>query len=60
MVVPQGLDNVLIGPANALGRLALHSSVRLPKLVAGAPVAQLDRASDFGSDGWGFESSRAY
>ena len=24
-----------------------------------APVAQLDRASDFGSEGWGFESSRA-
>ncbi len=25
-----------------------------------APVAQLDRASDFGSDGWGFKSLRAY
>ncbi len=25
-----------------------------------APVAQLDRASDFGSEGWGFESSRAH
>ncbi len=25
-----------------------------------APVAQLDRASDYGSEGWGFESSRAY
>ena len=25
-----------------------------------APVAQLDRASDFGSEGWGFESLRAY
>ena len=24
----------------------------------GAPVAQLDRASDFGSEGWGFESLR--
>ena len=24
-----------------------------------APVAQLDRASDFGSEGWGFESLRA-
>ena len=24
-----------------------------------APVAQLDRASDYGSGGWGFESSRA-
>ncbi len=26
---------------------------------ASAPVAQLDRASDYGSEGWGFESSRA-
>ena len=25
-----------------------------------APVAQLDRASDFGSEGWGFESLQAY
>jgi hypothetical protein len=25
-----------------------------------APVAQMDRASDFGSEGWGFKSSRAY
>lgn len=25
-----------------------------------APVAQLDRASDYGSEGWGFESSRAH
>ena len=24
-----------------------------------APVAQLDRASDYGSEGWGFESLRA-
>jgi hypothetical protein len=24
-----------------------------------APLAQLDRASDFGSEGWGFESLRA-
>jgi hypothetical protein len=29
-----------------------------PKLEP-APVAQLDRASDYGSGGWGFESSRA-
>ncbi len=26
---------------------------------ARAPVAQLDRASDFGSEGWGFDSLRA-
>ena len=25
-----------------------------------APVAQLDRALDYGSRGWGFESSRAH
>ncbi len=25
-----------------------------------APVAQMDRASDFGSEGWGFESLQAY
>ena len=25
-----------------------------------ALVAQLDRASDYGSEGWGFESSRAH
>ena len=25
-----------------------------------APVAQLDRASDFGSDGWGFDSLQAH
>lgn len=25
-----------------------------------APLAQLDRASDFGSEGWGFESLRAH
>ena len=25
-----------------------------------APVAQLDRASDSGSEGWGFESLQAY
>jgi hypothetical protein len=24
-----------------------------------APVAQLDRASDFGSEGWGFDSLQA-
>ena len=28
--------------------------------IADAPVAQLDRASDFGSGGWGFNSLRAH
>lgn len=27
---------------------------------ADAPLAQLDRASDYGSEGWGFDSSRAH
>src|SRR5213075_518834 len=30
------------------------------KLRRNAPLAQLDRASDFGSEGWGFESLRAH
>ena len=29
-------------------------------ITADAPVAQLDRASADGSEGWGFDSSRAY
>ena len=29
------------------------------RLRQAAPVAQLDRASDFGSEGWGFKSLRA-
>jgi hypothetical protein len=28
-------------------------------VISWAPVAQLDRASDYGSEGWGFESLRA-
>ena len=35
------------------------SPVRHPNFIC-ALVAQLDRASDFGSEGWGFESLRAY
>src|SRR5262245_29335918 len=31
-----------------------------PAAGAFAPVAQLDRAADFGSAGWGFDSLRAY
>ena len=30
------------------------------KSVSYAPVAQLDRASDFGSEGWGFDSLRVH
>ena len=31
----------------------------IEKCMACAPIAQLDRASDYGSEGWGFESSWA-
>ena len=38
-----------------------HQNSNTPTLrrLALVPVAQLDRASDFGSDGWGFESLQA-
>ena len=38
-----------------------HQKFHTPTLhrLALVPVAQLDRASDFGSDGWGFESLQA-
>ena len=29
------------------------------KFLKNGPVAQLDRASDYGSEGWGFDSSRS-
>src|SRR3954471_10659092 len=32
---------------------------RRARVILEAPVAQLDRASDFGSEGWGFKSLRA-
>ena len=35
-------------------------AVRFGLVSCFAPVAQLDRASDYGSGGWGFESSRAH
>src|SRR5689334_146491 len=31
-----------------------------PAVTAVAPIAQLDRASDYGSEGWGFNSSWAH
>ena len=46
-----------------VGHAALDRSigVRIPApQQSDAPVAQLDRASDFGSEGWGFKSLRAY
>jgi hypothetical protein len=41
---------------NILCNYAFHTLYSSPS----APVAQLDRASDFGSEGWGFDSLRAY
>jgi hypothetical protein len=32
----------------------------VPAQTHDAPIAQLDRASDYGSEGWGFKSSWAY
>ncbi len=41
--------------------LALVIGVRIPApQQIHAPVAQLDRASGYGPEGWGFESSRVY
>ena len=37
---------------------SLRTGIRLPSLRA--PVAQLDRASVFGTEGWGFKSLRVY
>ena len=39
---------------------ALTTSVLpLPLKMSDAPLAQLDRASDYGSEGWGFDSLKA-
>ena len=47
------------GTCSALARLEFDACLFLRKLVAlSAPVAQLDRASDYGSEGLKFESSR--
>ena len=39
------------GPSTGPARRVYHGGP--------APLAQLDRASDFGSEGWGFDSLRA-
>ncbi len=39
---------------------AFYRGVLVIKMQSVAPVAQLDRASVFGTEGWGFESLRAY
>src|ERR1041385_272223 len=38
----------------------LMGLARPGRMRGSAPVAQLDRASDFGSEGWGFESLQAH
>src|SRR4029077_4825113 len=43
--------------ACGLGRRNFYWKSAIEKLASG-PVAQLDRASDFGSEGWGFDSLR--
>jgi hypothetical protein len=40
--------------------MAFSPYIRVDRWKFDAPVAQLDRASDFGSEGWGFESLRVY
>jgi hypothetical protein len=40
-------------------RRRLFTSHFSPITLTFVPVAQLDRASDFGSEGWGFESLQA-
>jgi hypothetical protein len=48
-----------LGSRPTAGHAALDRSigVRIPApQLTHAPVAQLDRASDFGSEGWGFKS----
>ena len=43
-----------------LRTVGIFSQRRLRFCDFDAPVAQLDRASDFGSEGWGFKSLRVY
>ena len=50
-------DNILITPLTVklIHPLAKHD--HNPYIICTAAVAQLDRASGFGPEGWGFESS---
>ena len=66
--VAQGDVRPQVGAGAELGRArscwplvprSLTNRPRTRRLPVLAPVAQLDRASDFGSEGWGFESLRA-
>lgn len=45
-------------PVKKLDTIFTQKDVRLTFQIC-APLAQLDRASDYGSEGWGFESLRA-
>ena len=46
-------------PVGAWGLMQSQGTSKLFDVI-GAPVAQLDRATVYGTVGWGFESSRAY
>ena len=43
-----------------VGSSPITHPIFFQRLFIYAFVAQLDRASDFGSEGWGFDSLRAY
>ena len=47
--------------AKVVATIAIIRDITISAVAAGsdALVAQLDRASDYGSEGWGFESLRA-
>ena len=52
-------DSGRIGPAFGV-RVAFERRRVSGEAVDDAPIAQLDRALDYGSKGWGFDSSRAH
>jgi hypothetical protein len=56
MVEPQIVVLVVAG-SSPVGHPTSILDLRLK--IRAVPVAQLDRASDFGSEGWGFESLQA-
>ena len=54
----RGPMSVKIDAAGSPGGLSVENRNRAPGSRKDGPVAQLDRASDFGSEGWGFDSLR--
>ena len=55
-----GIERVETGGGGITLSAGLLPGVPLSKLQRLAPLAQLDRAFDYGSKGWGFESLRAH